>query len=147
MPAPSSNVKTQIKTYLDELVTATTLGFASSADLRKDPLAEDIPAYPAAYLMPPAIESQVVDNRTLLRSYTFTIMVIVKGEDISSSSYIEDLTEAIMDKFDNKPTNGGTADGGMEPSISTPEPLQHNNRNFVLFYVTLKANKTITLTY
>ena len=147
MPSPLTNIKTQIKTYLDQLVTATTLGMADSADFRKDPLAGDIPKFPAAFLMPPAIESEVVDNRTLMRTYTFTIMIIVKGENITTASYLEDLAEAILDKFDNNPTLAGYADGAIEPTSSVPEPFQHNNRNFVIFYVTIKAKKTVTLTY
>ena len=140
-------IKDAIKTELQDLVTAGSIHGVSETDMRKDPLMGDIPLTPYAYIMPPSTESQVVDNRTLLRTYTFDIMFVVKGENINTATYIEDLLEIILNKFDNIPTLSGVADGAVEPATSTPQPLQHKNGDLVVFFVSLKVNKTVTLTY
>jgi hypothetical protein len=140
-------IKTAIKTELDALVTANVLKGCASIDMRKDPLAGDIPATPYAYLMPPSTSSVVVDNRTLLRTYQFDIMVVVKGEKVNTDHYIEDLIEAMLNQFDNEPTLNGAADGAVEPTSSAPNAVQHKNGSLTVFFVQLKANKTETLTY
>ena len=140
-------IKDEIKTQLDQLVTAGTIQGCAEMDMRKDPLMGDIPNTPYAYIMPPSTESQTVDNRTLLRSYTFDIMFVVKGENVNTATYIEDLLEAVLNKFDNNPTLSGVADGGVWPATSTPQPLQHKNGSMIVFFVSLKIDKTQTLTY
>lgn len=140
-------LKEKIKQQLDILVTAGKLQGCAIVDMRKDPLAGDIPPSPYAFLMPPSTESSVVDNRTLLRTYRFDILVMVKGENINTATYIEELIEAILNQFDNNPTLDGEADGAVEPASSTPEPINHKNGEYTLFFVTLRANRTETLTY
>lgn len=140
-------IKDTIKTQFDALVTAGTLMGVSETDMRHDPLMGDIPPTPYAYIMPPSTESVVVDNRTLLRTYQFDIMVVVKGENVNSATFIEELIEAILNKFDNNPTLSGAADGAVEPASSTPQPLQHKNGAMIVFFVSLRVNKTQTLTY
>ena len=145
-----SNIKTikdTIKGHLDELVTSNILAGCASTDMRKDPLLGDLPNTPYAWLMPPSTESVAVDNRTLLRTYRFDIMVVVKGENINNDHLIEDLIEAMLNKFDNIPTLGGAADGAVEPATTTPEPLQHKNGSVIVFFITLKVNRTETLTF
>lgn len=142
-----ADIKNSIKSKLDELVVATILGGASESDYVKDVLGADIPAYPYAYLMPPSTSSTAVDNRTLLRTYNFAILVIVKAENISSSTEIETLQENIMNKFDNLPTLNGNADGGVLPASSEPEPVQHQGKQLVIFTINLVVNKTQTLTF
>lgn len=141
------NIKDQIKTQLDALVTAGTLGAAETMDIRKDPLDGEIPKFPAAFVMPPSMTSRVEDNRTLMRTYTFAIMVVENAENLSSTTQIEELMEAIVNRFDNLPTLAGTADGAVEPATSAPEPLQRNSKDYVVFFVSLAVNKTETLTY
>lgn len=142
-----STLKDAIKTRLDALVTATTLKGATITDLRKNPLDEDIQAFPWAFLMPPATDSDVVDNRTVLRTFTFDIMVVEKAENITSSTQIENLLEAVLNEFDNNPTLGGTADGAVLPATSAPQPIDHLGKNFTVFFVQLKCNRTQSLTY
>ena len=143
----TQTIKTAIGTRLQALVTAGTIRGFASTDLRKDPLMGDIPNTPYAYIMPPSTESVAVDNRTLLRTYRFDIMVVVKGENVVNDHQIEDLIEAMLNEFDNKPTLLGAADGAVEPASTTPEPLQHKNGDMLVFFITLKVNRTETLTY
>jgi hypothetical protein len=147
MSTALKTIKDKIKTHLDALVTAGTLKGATEIDLRKDPLASDIPLYPWAFLTPPAIESDVVDNRNVLRKYSFAIMIVVNADNLTSNTDVEDLMLTIISRFDNNPTLGGTADGGVEPATSTPEPVQTQNGNLIAFWVMVKASKTESLTY
>ena len=140
-------IKDKIKAVCIELKDANVIAGVASIQMTKDPLDAEIPTTPYAYIMPPSTESVVVDNRTLLRTYTFDILVVVKGENINTETYIEDLIEAILNKFDNLPTLEGEADGGVEPASSAPLPLTHKNGNLVIFSIRLKVNKTLSLTY
>jgi len=144
--AAESTIKNQIKAELDELVTATTLAAATISDIRKNPLDEAAP-YPHAFLMPSAIESEILDNRNITRTYTFTIMVVSKAEDITSTTQIEVLREAILDKFDNNPNLDNLAEGGITPLSSGIEPYQHQNVNLIIFDVILKITTVKLLTF
>jgi len=140
-------IKDAIKTQLDALVTAGKLAGCEQTDMRVDPLGGEIPLTPYAYIMPPSTESESVDNRTLLRKYRFDIMVVVKGENVNTNTYLEELIENLLNQFDNVPTLNGAADGAVEPVTSTPEPLTHKNGSLVVFFITLIAHKTKTLTF
>lgn len=133
---------------LDELVTATVLGAATSTDLKKDPLDGDIIGYPHAFLMPPAVENAgLVDNKTLRRTYTFTIMVVQKAENISTTTQIETLMEAVMDKFDNSVTLDNEAVAGLEATTSVPAPISHGGKSLIIFDVIVRAKALYDLTF
>lgn len=140
-------VKNQIKTNLDALVTDNVLAGAESTDIKKNPLDQTIPAFPYAYLMPPATESQVSDNRSLERTYIFNIMVLENAENITTSYAIENLIESILNKFDNDPTLGGTAVGGVLPVSSSPEPYQHNGKDLIMVMIQIQAKTIVDLTF
>lgn len=140
-------IKNGIKTNLDALVTSSVLGSAVITDIKRDPLAADFPAYPCAILMPPSTESEILDNRTLVRSYTFNVMIIVQAENLSSNTELEEMIEDVLDKFDNDPTLGGTANAGIPPTSSAPEPFQHNGRDLIMTIITITAKETIDLTF
>lgn len=142
-----ANIKNAIKANLDDLVTAGTLKGATITDIRKHPLDSDIPSYPHAFLMPPAVESQVEDSRTNIRTYTFGIMVFFKAENLVSTTELEERIEAVLSKFDNDPTLGGTALAGVLPVSYAPEPLQHNNRDLIVVVVEIRAKELVTLTF
>lgn len=142
-------IKQAVKDNLDALVSDEVLAGATITDIRKDPLAADHPAFPWAYLMPPAIESEVSDNRTLLRTYTFDIVVLFNAENITGTTELEEAVEAILDQFDNDPTLAGTALGGVLPVSSSPVPFQHGSsgRNLIMVVVQVAAKALTTLTY
>lgn len=140
-------IKANIKTNLDELVTAGTLGAAISTDIKRSPLSADFPAFPCAILMPPALESQVLDNRTVTRTYAFDIMIVVNAEDITDTIQVENMIEAVISKFDNDPTLGGAAEGGVLPVSSAPEPFQHNGRDLIMVIMQIEAKQAVSLTF
>ena len=97
--------------------------------------------------MPPAVESEVIDNRTNGRNYTFDIMVLFKAEDIDTTAELEGIVEALLNKFDNDPTLSGTALGGVLPVSSSPEPFQHGGRDLVMVILQIQAKEIVSLTF
>lgn len=141
------DIKNAIKTNLDTLVTSQVLGGATITDIKKNPLDADIPSYPHAYVMPPAIESEVLDNRTITRTYTFDIMVLFNAENITGTTELEEDIEAILNKFDNDPTLGGTAMGGVLPVSSSPAPYQHNGKDLIMVIIQVQAKAHTSLSF
>lgn len=140
-------IKNAVKTNLDALVTAETLAGAEITDIKRSPLAAETPAFPYAYLMPPAVSSEVLDNRKNLRTYTFEIMVLFKAVNLASTTELEEKIEAILTKFDNDPTLGGTALGGVLPVSSAPEPLQHNGKDLIMVIIQIQAKEPVLLNF
>lgn len=136
--ATVQGVKNNIKAKLDTLVPAS-LAEAVIQDLKIDPLNQEYAAFPVAVVVPPSLEgSEVLDNRSNLREYLFSVVVLMKPENFSSTSEVENLQEVILNAFDNDPTLGGEADGGMAPSYSRPYPLNYGGKDLVYFEIYLK---------
>jgi hypothetical protein len=140
-------IKEAIKANLDTLVTSQVLGGATITDIKRDPLGADIPSFPHAFLMPPAIESEALDNRTNLRTYTYDIMVLWNAENLTDATTVEDDIEAILNVFDNDPTLAGTAMGGVLPVALAPQPFQHGGRDLIMAVVQIQAKQNVTLTF
>lgn len=141
-------VKAKIKEKLDALVTSGVLKCVIIDDLKKNPsLDEDIPSYPAAVLVSPSSDGSYSTNRSNIRTYTFAITIVQKAENIESNSDIEFLSDQILDAFDNDPTLGGSAVGGVEPSNSEPSAITSQDKSYIVFTVTLKAHADKTLTF
>jgi hypothetical protein len=142
-----STIKQAVKTNLDALVTASVLAGCESGDIKKNPLSADVPAYPYAFLMPPSLSSEVLDNRTVLRTYTFEIMILFQAEDITDTAELETAIEDIVSEFDNDPTLGGTALGGVIPVSSAPEPFNHGGRDLIMVILEIQAKEPVSLTF
>lgn len=141
-------IKTAVKTHLDTLKTAGTLGQVIVDDFKTNPLGglyKNISAFPAAIVSTPGIASEYETNRDNLRAYTFEILVIFKGENVSSITSVEDTMESLLNAFDNDPTLGGAANGAVS-AASSPEQIITDDGSFILFAITLTAKATYTLT-
>lgn len=143
----STDVKSAIRTLLDELETADVLETIIEDDFKVNFDLKDIPAFPAAILSTPSIESEMHTNVQNLRTYIFEIVVVMKGEDIASTSDVETLMDAIIDKFDNHPTLDGAAHGGLMPSTTSPAPVASADGSFILFTVRLEARTIVDLSF
>lgn len=122
-------------------------------DFKKSVFERDIPRYPAAILTTPTIDSIAETNKHNLRTYTFEILFLMKGDDVNDPTEVEELIENILNEFDNDVTLKGTtsegaADGGVEPSSSTPEAIKSGDRTYIAFSVILRAKalREITVT-
>jgi hypothetical protein len=143
----AATIKQAIKSNLDALVTAEVLAGATISDFKKDPLAADIPSWPHAFLMPPSIESQVLDNRSVTRTYTYEIMIVWNAENITDTTTVEEDIEAVLTKFDNDPTLGGTALGGVLPVSLAPAPLQYGGKDLIMAVVQIEAKQHVSLSF
>lgn len=133
------NIKTQIKTILETLK-PTYLAEVEMTDVRKNPLDGDIIGYPHAFIYPPSLEtSEWIDNKTSRREYVFAIMFIMKAENITSASDVEDLMEVIMNTLENEITLNGTANAGIFPSTSRPEAYSHGDKTYIVFDIIIRA--------
>lgn len=131
---------------LEQLKTDGKLGTVITQALKKNPLDDpDIHLYPAAVVHPPSMESREEDTITNTRTYTYAITVIMKGEDVANDWDVIQLQEDICNAFDDAYTLGGSAVAGSEPAYSSPEPLNYNGGQYILFAVTLKAKICYTL--
>lgn len=142
-----NTIKNAIKSNLDDLVTATVLGGATITSIKNSPLSSDVATYPHAFLMPPAVESEVLDNRTNVRTYSFDIMVLFQAEDISDTADLEVKIESMLSKFDNDPTLGGTALAGVLPVSSSPEPFQHGGKDLIMVVLQIEAKEPVSLSF
>ncbi len=147
MSALSTNIITTITGHLASLKTANVLKAYLVQDFRENLLENDLPAYPCAILMPPAVDSVEESRQTNLRTYTFDIVVVQKKENLSGTNAIGELIEAIIDEFDNDPTLGGTATGGVPPGSSVPDEVTSADGTFIVFAVTLRPRALKNLTF
>lgn len=139
--ADVTDIKAQIEVLLGELVTATTLGQSIVDDYKVGIFQRDFGAYPVAILTTPSIDSSIESSNGNQRTYTFEIIVIQLGDNITSSADIETLQEAVLDKFDAKPTLNNTAQRS-EANVSVPAAaVSAGGKHFVAFSVTVKAVK------
>lgn len=135
----AGNIKSRIYDLLVTLKPAT-LAEVEITDIRKDPLDGDIVGFPHAFVYPPSLEtSDWIDNKTSRRDYIFAIMVIMKSENITSTSDVEDLMESIMNTIENDITLGGTAQAGIQPVTSRPEAFKHGDKSYIVFDVIIRA--------
>lgn len=141
-------VKAAIKTELDALVTAGTLGKAVSQEFKENPLEQEHSAYPVAVLTPPAIENSILDNANNLRVYEFGIVLIDKVENQTTATAYEETIEAVINHFDDHVTLDGIAIGGVEPSSSAPAPLSYNGKSLIVTEIMLRVHvdRTISTT-
>lgn len=134
-----TNIKNQIKAKLDALVTANKLGEVQMDDYKLGIFDRDYGKFPVAILTTPSIEGNYLTNRDNIRTHTYEIIVINKGENIATATDIEELIETLLDAFDNDFTLNGVADGGVEPSSSTPQAVTSRGKSLVAFSIILKA--------
>ncbi len=116
-------------------------------DFKTDFLMRNTAQFPVAIVTPSTIDSVMTDNRDNLRTYTFEVLIVEKGENITDNSDMEDLREAVMNLFDNDPTLSGLSDGGVEPTSSLIAAFSHIDKSFVGFSITLKPKALINLNY
>ena len=144
--ATASLIKAQIKTYLDALKTAGTLGEVIEDDFKRAIQDRDFANFPVAILQTASIDCTIESTQSDLRDYGFEIIVLSLGDNTSSVTAIEDLQEAMLDKFAQSPTLNGTCEKSI-PASSALAPFTNRGRNYIVFKFTLQAQKIKQLTF
>jgi hypothetical protein len=135
----ASTLRNKIKAKLDTLVTSGDLSLVLNRSFKHHPLADpNLVKFPAAIVQPPSFESTELDQAANERTYTFDIVIVMKGDDISSIDAIENLAETISNAFDDDFTLDGAAQGGVSPAVSPIEQDEFNGKQLVMFVVTIK---------
>ena len=144
--ANAENIRSKIKGVFDSLVPATlkTVIQAKGREFFGD---FDIPTYPAAVIGLPEISSERETNTQHTRTYTYTVHIFIKSENIADVSDVLDMQEAVLNAFDNDVTLDGDADAGLEPTISAPEPLVTAGTQYIYFSVTIAAKAVQDLSF
>lgn len=148
MSSYASAMKAQIVADLTTLVPAS-LGVVIQDDFSKmHPLDRDFAAFPAAVVIPPMVSaSNYEDQGHNLREYTFYIMLVFRPEDVqSSTTYVEDLLDAVLNLFDNDCTLAGTAEGAVLPAVIEPPGavVAPNSVTYGTAFLSLKAKALVT---
>lgn len=143
--AKLKEISDQVLTVLNALKDEGTLGTVERDSFAKDPWKRDIASFPAAFLSSPVLESEEHSNGENLRAYTFDVFIMVKGENLTSATEIEDLMEKILNGFDAKYTLDGKAEGGVTPAISPALPFVTTDQSFVMFNVSITAKTLVNI--
>lgn len=141
-----SDIKGAIKKNLDDLVTATNLGLVIEDDFKKPLFDRDIAKYPCAVLTVPEVLSDYLTDHDNARIYRFQIIVIMKAENITSITAVEDLIEVLLNKFDNDPNLQGKANGGTHPVTTQPASTLTKDGTLIYFSVIIDAKQSVLLT-
>jgi len=147
MSSLQNSIKIAIATQLQALVTAGSLGAFIEEDLSKNVLDLDFPGFPCAVLGMASVGSQYEYQQANLRTYTFDILVVVKGENVTTATDVEDTADAILNQFDNNFTLGGVAQIGIEATTTPTAPVSSQGKTYIVFNVTIKAKALQSLTY
>lgn len=145
-------VKSAIQRTLESLVRQDILREIQIDDFKKSIFNRDFAKYPVAIMTTPTVESVADTNLSNMRTYNFEIVVLSKQEDVADAAQIEELIENCLNEFDNDPTlkageDTGIADGGVEPSTSSPEAVQSGGRTWIAFSILLRVRATRDLTF
>lgn len=147
MSGPASNIKTQIKSILDQLVTDGVLKAVIEEDLNNNVLSLEFTGYPCAVLGTSNMQSVYEYPQSNRRTYQYDILIIQLQDNLTSVSDMEDLRDAVALKFDNAVTLSGMAPFGVEAVSSPQATIAQNDKTFVVFSVTIKATTVVALTY
>lgn len=146
--ADISAIKDQIETELQELENDGDIGGYERLQFKKAAMDLTVGNYPHVILTPPSIESETLDNRHVIRTYTFDLEIIFSMEDLQTND-MENTTEKVMNHFDNLTDDlAGQADGGIRPSATAPQIVtDRTNENYANVTLELKVRATQTLTF
>lgn len=144
---PANLIKAQILVNLNALVTSGVLGAVIESDIDTNIFKKDFPRYPCAVLGNSDMASNWEYPQSNKRTYNFGVLIVQLQDNLKSAGDMEDLRDAIAIQFDNNVTLNGFAQLGVAAVISPKVPVAQNGKNYITFYVTLKATTLVPLTY
>ena len=134
----TGDIKLAIRDKLQELVTAQTLGEVIVLSKPVSIFNINADNFPAAVLANSSFDGQRDTNQSNEVTHTFEVLIIEKAENITTDTYLEDLSETIRKKFAANETLGGKA-MAIEPASSQVGPISETDYSMVIFLVTLKV--------
>lgn len=110
------SIRAAIKTKLDALVVATTLGCVFNGE--QPPQAVEIPAWPAAELTRIQTNPEYFTNREDMQWYVFLINLYQQIEETNTGTVevaMDAVVDAVMQKFLDDVSLSGVLDGRLQP--------------------------------
>ncbi len=147
MAGIANTIKAQILSNLQALVTAGTLGGLVEKDINIEILDIDFPGFPCAILGTSSMQSDWEYQQANKRSYTFEVLIVQLQDNLKTMGDMEDLRDAIALQFDNNFTLAGAAALGVSAVSSERMPIASKGKNFIVFYVRIKATTFAPLVY
>jgi len=146
--ADISSIKDKIASELGNLESQGDIGGYEQLQFNKTSVDLDVGSYPHVLLVPPSVESELIDNRTAQRTYNFEIDVFFKQENLQQND-LENTAEAIMNHFDDLSDDfSGEAAGGIAVSTTSPQiTSDKTGNNYAMFSVILKIRALQHLNY
>jgi hypothetical protein len=134
-------IKEQILVNLQALVTAGTINSFYAIDANPNPLTmEPTAGYPFAIVGMPKITSEIEDQATNRRTYRFDLLFVLNPSTLQNpDTDVEDLTDAILNQFDNNFTLAGTAVASVLPAELEGTPVSTADKTLLCLVVTLKC--------
>lgn len=136
------SIRAAIKTKLDALVTAGTLGVVYNGEQFQQ--AVELSAWPAAELVRTGSEPDYFTNREDMQSYVFAINLYQLLNDSDHGmveTSMDSVVDAVMQKFLDDVNLGGVADGRIEPIQSAPSVIAWQGRSVRRDQIILKCRK------
>jgi hypothetical protein len=136
------DIRAKIKTKLDGLVTAGTLGCVFNGE--QNPQGMEIPAYPAAEIIRGASEPEFFTNREDIQSYVFTIHLFksLTGDDWATQELAMDsVVDAVVQAFLSDASLTGSVDGRIQPIAIGGSVISWNGKMHRRDSITLKCKK------
>lgn len=135
-------IRAKIKTKLDALVTAGTLGSVWNGEQYKPNM--DIPAYPAAEIVRLQSEPTYFTNKEDMQAYVFSINLYTPLTDdgwdlaeIAMDSVVDAVTQAFLDDV----SLTGSVDGRIQPMAMAAVQHTWNGKTCRRDMILLKCNK------
>lgn len=110
------SIRAAIKTKLDALVTATTLGYVFNGEQNQQSI--EIPAWPAAELVRMNTKPDYLTNREDMQTYVFLINIYQQIEETNLATVeiaMDAVIDAVMQKFLDDVNLSGVLDGRISP--------------------------------
>lgn len=137
-----SAIRTAIKTQLDALATAGTLGAVMNGEQFQQ--ATDITGWPAAEIIRVSSEPDYFTNREDMQSYVFAINLyqqIHETDNATVECSMDSVVDAVIQKFLDNVNLGGVSDGRIEPIQAAPSVIAWQGKSVRRDQIMLKCRK------
>lgn len=123
------SIRAAIKTKLDDLVTAGTLGYVFNGEQPQQGM--EIPAFPCAELVRVQTKPEYFTNREDMQTYVFVINIYQQIEETNLGSVevsMDAVIDAVMQKFLDDVNLSGVIDGRLHPVENQVAVISWNGR-------------------
>jgi hypothetical protein len=134
-------IKQQLLVNLQALKEAGVINSFYALDKSPDPLTTEATAgYPFAIIGMPRIASDFEDQASNIRTYRFDILFVLNPSSlVNPDTDVEDLIDAVLNKFDTNFTLAGTAQAAVLPAKVEALPVTTGDKTLLCVVVTLEV--------